>query len=134
MWRELGWTYEAALALIDAGDESSLRQALDELQRLDARATAAIASRRLRELGVRAIPRGPRASTMQNPANLTEREIDVLRLVWAGHRNSEIAARLVVSERTVDHHVSAILSKLGVRTRMEAAALAAREGLTDSTN
>jgi DNA-binding NarL/FixJ family response regulator len=132
VWRDLGFPYDSALAFMAAGDEESLRESLEELQRLDARAVAAIAARRLRELGVRSIPRGPRASTTQNPGNLTARELEVLRLMAAGQRNADIASRLVLSERTVDHHVSAILGKLGARTRGEAAAHASRMGLTAS--
>ena len=66
---------------------------------------------------------------MTNPARLTDRQLEILRLVAAGLSNVEIAHRLVVSTRTVDHHVSAILAKLGVRTRRDAAAWAA--GLED---
>ena len=74
--------------------------------------------------------RGPRAATRQNPANLTKREVEVLTLVTQGLRNAEIGKRLFLSEKTVDHHVSAILRKLAVRTRGQAAAEAARIGLT----
>jgi DNA-binding NarL/FixJ family response regulator len=88
-------------------------------------------ARELRELGVRDVPRGPRRSTLANDANLTTRELDVLRLVAEGLRNAEIARRLVVSRRTVDHHVSAILRKLGARSRGEAVATAARMGLLE---
>jgi DNA-binding CsgD family transcriptional regulator/tetratricopeptide (TPR) repeat protein len=129
-WREIGCPYEAALALADADDSVALRQALDALQALGARPAAAIVARRLRERGVRGVPRGPRPNTRENPAGLTARELEVLALLTEGRRNADIAARLTVSEKTVDHHVSAILRKLNVRTRGEAAAKAARLGLT----
>ena len=88
-------------------------------------------SRRLREHGVRGVPRGPRPATRSNPAGMTTRELEVLALVAEGLRNSEIADRLALSERTVDHHVSAILRKLNVRSRAEATAEALRLGLSD---
>ena len=128
-WRETGCSYEAALALADGDDKAALRQALDELQALGARPAAAIVARRLRERGVRGVPRGPRPSTRENPAGLTARELQVLALLGEGLRNAQIAERLVVSEKTVDHHVSAILRKLGVSTRGEAAAEATRRQL-----
>jgi len=130
LWTEIGSPYEAALALADADDEDALRLALDELHRLGARPAAAIVARRLRKRGVRGMPRGPRPATRQNPANLTPRELEVLELVAEGLHNAEIAERLVLSEKTVDHHVSAILRKLGVRTRAEASAEAVRLGLS----
>jgi len=129
-WQARGRPYEAAVALLD-GDEEALRDALSELQRLGAGAAARIAARRLREVGARDIPRGPRRSTRANAAELTARELDVLRLVAQGLRNADIAERLVVSHRTVDHHVSAILRKLEARNRSEAAATAARLGLLE---
>jgi DNA-binding NarL/FixJ family response regulator len=88
-------------------------------------------ARRLRERGVRNIPRGPREPTQQNAAELTSREVDVLVLLATGLRNAEIAERLVVSRRTVDHHVSAILRKLGSKTRGEAVAEAGRLGILE---
>jgi DNA-binding CsgD family transcriptional regulator/tetratricopeptide (TPR) repeat protein len=128
-WYAFGCPYEAALALADADDEMALRQALEELQALGARPAAAIVSRRLRERGVRSIPRGPQARTAENPGGLTARELEVLALLAKGLRNAQIAERLIVSEKTIDTHVSAILRKLGARTRGEAAAQGARLGL-----
>jgi DNA-binding CsgD family transcriptional regulator len=122
-WTELGAPYEAALALADGDDEDALRQALDELQRLGATPAAAIVARRLRSRGARGLPRGPRARTRANPANLTPREMEILALVAEGRRNGDIAERLFLSQKTVAHHVSAILRKLDVKTRGEAGAV-----------
>jgi DNA-binding CsgD family transcriptional regulator/tetratricopeptide (TPR) repeat protein len=126
-WRALGCPYEAAQALA-AGDESARREAYEELLALGAMPAAREVARSLRALGV-PVPRGPRQSTRENAAQLTAREIEVLQLVAAGLRNAEIADRLVLSRRTVDHHVSAILRKLEARTRMGAVAEARRLGM-----
>ncbi len=130
VWREIGCPYEAALALGHSDDQLVVREAIDQLQQLGARPAAAIVARRLRERGVRGVPRGPRPQTRENPAGLTTRELEVLGLVAAGCRNAQIAERLVISEKTVDHHVSAILRKLDVHSRGAAAAEALRLGLT----
>jgi DNA-binding CsgD family transcriptional regulator len=129
-WTAAGCPYEAALALAD-GDEAAQRRALDELTRLGARPVARIVARRLRQEGARGIPASPRRSTQANAAGLTTRENEVLRLLGEGLRNVDIAERLVVSRRTVDHHVSAILRKLGAHSRGEAVALANRRGLLE---
>jgi DNA-binding CsgD family transcriptional regulator len=130
LWREIGCPYEAALALAEADDDEALHQAFEQLQPLGAQTAAAIVARRLRERGARSIPRGPRPRTRENPAGLTARQLEVLALLADGLRNAQIAQRLVVSEKTIDHHVSAILRKLDVGTRGAAAAEAARRGLT----
>jgi DNA-binding CsgD family transcriptional regulator len=129
LWQEIGCPYEAALARAEADDQQPLRQALEELQRLGAAPAAAIVARRLRQRGARGLPRGPRKATRENPAKLTARELEVLELVAQGLGNLEIAGRLFLSEKTVAHHVSAILRKLDVRTRAQASAQAVRLGL-----
>jgi len=129
LWTDLGCPYEAALALADADEEEPLRRALDELQQLGARPAAAIVARRLRARGASGLARGPRPTTERNPVGLTVREMEVLALVAQGLRNAEIAERLVLAAKTVDHHVSAILRKLDVRTRGQASAEAIRLGL-----
>jgi DNA-binding CsgD family transcriptional regulator/tetratricopeptide (TPR) repeat protein len=128
-WTELDAPYEAALALAGADSEDLLLRAHDQLLGLDARPAAAIVNRRLRERGARRLPRGPRASTRSNPASLTGRELEVLALLSQNLSNAEIADRLVLSRRTVEHHVSAVLRKLSVPTRAQAAAEAVRLGL-----
>lgn len=122
VWAQLGCPYEAAMAMAESNEEEALRRALIEFQRLGARPAAAIVARRLREQGVRDLPRGPRPRTRQNQANLTAREVEILNLVAQGLGNAEIAERLFLSTRTVDGHVSAILRKLGVKTRLQAVA------------
>ena len=131
LWAELGCPYEAALALADADDDAAQRRGLDELQRLGAHPAARRIARALRERGVRDVRRGPRVATRENPAGLTARELEVLALVAEGLRNAEIAGRLFVSEKTVAHHVSAVLRKLGVATRSQAGAEAARLGIVE---
>jgi DNA-binding CsgD family transcriptional regulator len=123
VWQRLGAPYEQALALAD-GPETALLESLAILERLGAGPLAAIVRQRLRERGVRSIPRGPRASTRSNPAGLTSREVQVLRLLVRGHTNNELAQRLHISAKTIDHHVSSILEKLEVRSRTEAVAAA----------
>ncbi len=128
-WRAVDCPYEEALALSESADAEALVRALDLCRQLGAKPLGAMVSRRLRELGVRGVARGPRASTLTNGGALTAREVDVLRLVAEGLRNAAIAERLFVSPRTVDHHVSAILRKLAVKTRGEAVAEAGRLAL-----
>lgn len=129
-WLALGCPYEAARALADSDDEALLRRALGDLEALGAAPLAGIVTRKLRELGARGIPRGPRRDTRSNPAGLTRREMDVLLLVSEGLRDADIAERLYLSPKTIGHHVSSILGKLGVQSRTEAASEATRLGIT----
>ena len=131
-WDRLACPYEAAVALSLADDADAVSEAHERLLGIGARPAAAAAARRLRERGVRGIPRGPSRSTRENPANLTRRELDVLGLVAGGLSNAEIAQRLFLSPRTVDHHVSAILRKLGVPNRAGAISTAAATGIDAS--
>ncbi|MBM7503251.1 ATP-binding protein [Agromyces aurantiacus] len=124
LWHEAGAPYQEAAALAESPDESDLMAALAILDRIEAAPLARAVRATLRERGVRAIPRGPSTLTRANPAGLTARQVEVLRLVAEGRTNAEIADRLVLSVRTVDTHVAAVLAKLGVSTRGEAARMA----------
>ena len=100
------------------------------LRDLGADAPAAIFARRLRQSGVRGIARGPRPSTRENPANLTARELEVLALLGDGLMNAQIAQRLHLSVRTVDHHVSSILQSSACPAGRGPASRATRLGLS----
>jgi DNA-binding CsgD family transcriptional regulator len=128
-WESLGTPYEAARALARIDDEASLRDALDRFERLGAEPMYALVIGRLRALGVSAIPRGRRSSTKMHPFGLTAREAEVLAQLEQGWTNGEIAARLFLSDRTVEHHVSAVLAKLGVKSRRDAVRLARERSL-----
>ena len=128
-WTQLGCRYEAALALLGSGQEAALRDALNIFTDLGAKAAAAITRQAMRERGVRSIPAGPRAATRAHPLGLTRREHEVLDLIVDGRTNAEIAGQLFISAKTVDHHVSAVLAKLGVPDRNAAATHAARLGV-----
>jgi len=126
-WRELEAPYEAALAALP-GDDAAARQAQATLHKLGARAAVRAFARERAARGARA-PRGPRRSTLAHPAGLTRREQEVLEQLATGATNSAIAGLLHLSERTVAHHVSAILSKLGAATRLAAIEQARVRGL-----
>jgi DNA-binding CsgD family transcriptional regulator/microcompartment protein CcmK/EutM len=132
-WDALGWPVEKARELAATGEVASMVEALAIYDRLGLARTAWQLRRRLREGGVQRVPRGPAAATVANPASLTPRQLEVLGLVAGGLTNAEIADRLVLSVRTVDHHVSAVLAKLSVSSRSEAAEVAARLGLPTFT-
>lgn len=119
-WRQIGCPYEVALSLA-VGDVDAQFEALHLLDSLGARPAASRLRASMRESGVESVPRGPIRETQGNPANLTPRQLEVAQLLAAGLGNAEIAEQLFVSKKTVEHHVSAVLSKLEAGTRNEAA-------------
>ena len=127
-WEKIGCPYEQARALAE-GDEAAQREALVIFDRLGASPMADRLRQHMRAAGVRAVPRGPRASTRGNIAGLTAREVQVLALVANGWQNARISARLSRSPRTVEHHLAGILSKLDASSRNEAVARARARGI-----
>ena len=128
-WRALGCPYEAARALTDSDDETVLREALATFEQLGARPAAGAVTRRLRALGARDLPRGPRAATRANPAHLTPREAEILTRMAAGSSNAEMAADTFLSPKTIEHHVSAVFAKLNAHSRREAIQIARELGV-----
>jgi DNA-binding CsgD family transcriptional regulator/tetratricopeptide (TPR) repeat protein len=122
-----GVPFEQAVAL-STGDVEARLEALRIAQRIGARALAARLRDDLRADGVTGLPRGPRHATRRIPLGLTPRQFEVLSLLAEGLPNAEIADRLFVSLRTVENHVSAILTRLGVSNREEAVAVATERG------
>jgi DNA-binding CsgD family transcriptional regulator len=122
-WEALGCPYEQARALA-LGDVEAQAAALQMFEQLGARPAADEARRKLQAAGVRSIPRGPRQATLENPYQLTNRQMQVLALLTENLTNAEIAARLVISPKTAGHHVSAVLARLNVKSREQAAELA----------
>lgn len=121
-WNERGCTYDAAIAQL-GGDVTAVQSALATFRVLGARAATRRAQQRLTAL------RGPtrrRTDLAADPHGLTGREREVLELLTAGRSNADIAAALHISPKTVGHHVSAIITKLGVENRTHAAAYALR--------
>jgi DNA-binding CsgD family transcriptional regulator len=133
-WADLGCPFEHAIARFHSDDKTAIQDALAQLSALGSTATVERLHAELPSRGLRAPDaaiRGPRATTAAHPAGLTQREAQVLVLMAQGLTNGEIASRLVRSAKTVDHHVSAVLAKLGARSRAEASVQAVRLGLLD---
>jgi DNA-binding NarL/FixJ family response regulator len=127
-WMQLGCPFERAIAL-SQGDPDAQRSALAIFEALGAKPAVRWLREKMTASGLKGLPRGPRSATRANPEGLTGREMDVLALLGQGFSNIEIAQKLSISVKTVDHHVSAVLSKLQVRSRMEAAAAARQKNL-----
>jgi len=132
-WERVGDPYEQALELAGSGEPEPTLEALRTLDDLGAHAAVRHVRQRLRQLGITRVPRRPTADTRAHPAGLTRRQADVLDLLADGLTNAEIADRLVLSVRTVDTHVAAILERLGVRSRREAATVARTLDLEDDS-
>jgi len=122
-WQLLGCPYEHACVLAWYGAEAEQREALALLEQLGAAPAARSLRQRMRTQGIRRIPRGSHRSTRHNPFGLTRREAEILALLSDGLRSSLIARRLFLAPKTVEHHISAILAKLGVSSRADAVAL-----------
>jgi DNA-binding CsgD family transcriptional regulator len=131
-WRRIGAVFEEAMALGDATDPAQRARAVERLDGLGAHAVADRLRRRLRQEGVAQVPQRPQASTRANPAGLTNRQLDVARLVSRGLTNGEIAERLFISPKTTEVHVSAVLAKLAVASRREVMLRAAEFGLAQT--
>ncbi len=127
-WEKSHCPYEQALALSE-GDREAMIEAVRIFDSLGASAAVSLIKQKMRERGIKKIPKGPRESTRKNPGGLTGRQVDVLKLLTKGMSNSEIASSLFISPKTVDHHISAILAKLNLHSRTEAAAFVRTTGL-----
>jgi DNA-binding CsgD family transcriptional regulator len=130
VWKDLGCRYEEASVLALYGEEPEQRDALAIFDQMGAAPAAQALRQRMRATGIQCVPRGTRGSTRRNPLGLTQREAQILALVSDGMRNSAIAKRLFLSTKTVDRHVSSILTKLGVQSRGEAVAKARSQAMT----
>ena len=129
LWKELKCPFEQALALSE-GNENSMKAAIEIFEHLGASATSQKIRKSMREVGIKSVPKGPRKTTRKNPAGLTTRQVEVLKLLGKGLSNNEIGSKLFISPKTVDHHISAILSKLNIHSRFEAAAFLQNNELT----
>jgi DNA-binding CsgD family transcriptional regulator len=131
-WRAAGCPFDEAVTLTRSGERADLRDALALFVSIGADPAAALVRQLMRAAGEPSVPRGPRAATRANGKGLTPREAEVLALLRDGMSNEAISRELFISERTVHHHVSAVLSKLGVKTRADAARQADSLGLADA--
>jgi DNA-binding CsgD family transcriptional regulator len=118
-WGKAGCYYQQALTLFEGTDDNK-RKAILIIQSFAADAVYQKMKLEMRASGIKRIPRGVIKTTQSNPALLTRRELDVLQLLKDGLHNKEIATKLFISAKTVDHHVSAIFFKLDVNSRVNA--------------
>jgi DNA-binding CsgD family transcriptional regulator len=128
LWDGLNCPYEQALALSE-GDKEGMKTAINIFEQLGASAASKRIKQFMKEMGMSGIPKGPRKTTRENLAGLTSRQIEVLSLLNKGLSNFEIGNKLYISPKTVEHHISAILAKLNIHSRHEAAAYARSKGI-----
>jgi DNA-binding CsgD family transcriptional regulator len=128
LWRQRGAHFDAAMALA-GGDEAAQREAVAAFDAMSAQASADRVRALMRQRGIANVAKGPRAATRANALGLTQREMEVLKLVDRGLSSKRIAAELDISPKTVDHHVAAMMEKLGAHTRVAASAVARDAGL-----
>jgi len=128
-WHRTGEPFAQAMAWSDSTEPANRIRAVEMLDRLGAVGTADRVRGALRRDGIAQVPPRPRVSTRSNPAGLTNRQLDVAKLVARGFTNAEIATRLFISPKTADHHVSALLTKLGVANRRAVVVQAEELGL-----
>jgi DNA-binding NarL/FixJ family response regulator len=128
-WATIGCRYEEAFALSDSPEEAHRRRALEIFEGLGAKPMARRLRKQLQAEGVRGLKRGANRTTRANPAGLTARELEILGLLASDLSNAAIARRLYLSTKTVGHHASAILAKLGIGSRRDAAEAARKLGI-----
>jgi DNA-binding NarL/FixJ family response regulator len=128
-WRRAGAPFLEAMALSDSSVPGDRVQAITLLDRLGATGTADRLRRELRRDGLLSIPKRPSEATRANPGGLTNRQLEVARLLARGLTNSEIATEAFISTKTAEHHVSAVLAKLGLPNRRAVQLQAAELGL-----
>ena len=132
VWDELGCPFWTATALSRLPDLEPSRRAVALVTTARAPAFEHALLRDRAAAGL-AVPRGPRRAHRNLPHQLTARELEVLRLLADGLSNAEVGATLFLSQKTVGHHVSAVLRKLGEPSRSRAVATARREGIVGPT-
>ncbi|GIF50879.1 regulatory LuxR family protein [Asanoa ferruginea] len=128
-WHQRGGHF-LRLEALALGDLDAVTEAVRGLDALGATHAAQWLRGDLRRRGLRGVPRGPRRTTVSHPAGLTPRQAEVLGLLVDGLSNADIADRLRLAPKTVDHHVSAVLARLGVTSRGQAAARARKLGIS----
>jgi DNA-binding CsgD family transcriptional regulator len=124
-WTRISSPFWHALALTESDLPADVREGVEQLRSLGADATVRAVLRDLHAAG-KPVPRARRPASRTDPAGLTARELDVLRLAAEGHDNSAIAVSLTLSVRTVERHLHNAYLKLGVQGKSARAAAVAR--------